>query len=113
MKSQASEALNPESLQSQNRLRQKFESSIKPLGVLHGRLHTDQGFFRYRGLALDGITNDFVRVPNPALSALFQSCHVENGDSVDARNETQRYSRKMSVWLAGKSRALPSRAAVC
>jgi hypothetical protein len=37
MKSQASEALNPESLQSQNRLRQKFESPIKPLGVLHGR----------------------------------------------------------------------------
>src|SRR6516165_5833265 len=40
MKSQASEALNPESLQSQNRLRQKFESPIKPLGVLHGRLCT-------------------------------------------------------------------------
>jgi hypothetical protein len=40
MKSQASEALNPESLQSQNRLRQKIESPIKPLGVLHGRLHT-------------------------------------------------------------------------
>src|SRR6516162_5730094 len=40
MKSQASEALNPESLQSQNRLRQKFESPIKPLGVLHGRLFT-------------------------------------------------------------------------
>src|SRR6516162_790524 len=38
MKSQASEALNPERLQSQNRLRQKFESPIKPLGVLHGRL---------------------------------------------------------------------------
>src|SRR6516225_10106025 len=38
MKSQASEALNPESLQSQNRPRQKFESPIKPLGVLHGRL---------------------------------------------------------------------------
>ena len=38
MKSQASEALNPKSLQSQNRLRQKFESPIKPLEVLHGRL---------------------------------------------------------------------------
>src|SRR6516165_5643968 len=37
MKSQASEALNPKSLQSQNRLRQKFESPIKPLEVLHGR----------------------------------------------------------------------------
>ena len=41
MKSQASEALNPKSLQSQNRLRQKFESPIKPLEVLHGRLDTD------------------------------------------------------------------------
>jgi hypothetical protein len=38
MKLQASDALNSESLQSQNRLRQKFESTIKPLGVLHGRL---------------------------------------------------------------------------
>jgi hypothetical protein len=38
MKSQASEALDPESLQSQNRLHQKIESPIKPLGVLHGRL---------------------------------------------------------------------------
>jgi hypothetical protein len=26
---------------------------------------TDHGFFLYRGLAADGITNDFVRVPNP------------------------------------------------
>jgi hypothetical protein len=28
-------------------------------------VHTDQGFFLYRGLAPDGITNDFVRVPEP------------------------------------------------
>jgi len=41
MKSQASEALNPESLQSQNRLRWKIESSIKALAVLHGRLTSD------------------------------------------------------------------------
>jgi len=45
MKSQASEALNPERLQSQNRLRQKFESPIKPLGVLHGRLERDEFTF--------------------------------------------------------------------
>jgi hypothetical protein len=29
---------------------------------------TDRGFFLYRGLAPDGITNDFVRVPNPLSS---------------------------------------------
>jgi hypothetical protein len=27
---------------------------------------TDRGFFLYRGLGADGITNDFVPVPNPA-----------------------------------------------
>jgi len=48
MKSQASEVLNPKSLQSQNRLRQKFESPIKPLGVLHGRRFTAVLFQRNR-----------------------------------------------------------------
>jgi hypothetical protein len=27
---------------------------------------TDRGFFMFRGLAPDGITNDFVPMPNPA-----------------------------------------------
>jgi len=52
MKSQASEALNPESLQSQNRLRQKFESPIKPLGVLHGRLINNSGELTPAGAAV-------------------------------------------------------------
>ena len=30
---------------------------------------TDRGFFAYRGLAPDGIANDFVAVPNPLSSS--------------------------------------------
>ncbi|QHO78408.1 hypothetical protein ACH79_43325 [Bradyrhizobium sp. CCBAU 051011] len=30
---------------------------------------TDRGFFLFRGLASDGVTNEFARVPDPALQA--------------------------------------------
>jgi hypothetical protein len=30
---------------------------------------TDRGFFVFRGPALDGVTNEFARVPDPALPA--------------------------------------------
>ncbi len=30
---------------------------------------TDRGFFLFRGLASDGVTNEFARVPDPALPA--------------------------------------------
>ena len=46
MKSQASEALHPQSLQSKTPFFKKIESQLKALRVLHGRLHTHDGKYR-------------------------------------------------------------------
>jgi hypothetical protein len=50
MKSQASGAPDLESVQSQNRLRQKIESPIKDLRVLHGRLNTNHLMAHHEGV---------------------------------------------------------------
>jgi hypothetical protein len=49
----------------------EVERIVSDMAMNDGSLHkgdivsTDRGFFLFRGLASDGITNEFVAVPNP------------------------------------------------
>ena len=87
MKSQASEASNPESLQSQNRLRQKFESPIKPFyGLRNGdAMMCDPAAFRGAALQSEKLTSIVKRHEQTLFAQAQQSTACMAHHEVDAR----------------------------